>query len=172
MRRRTAWLAGMAVAAGGAGLGAALWRARPAGSRAMAPIWAMRFDTPSGGSLSLATLRGRPLLLNFWATWCPPCVRELPLLDRFEQAQRVGGWQVVGLAVDERAPVVDFLRKSPVGFAIGLAGLDGVALSRTLGNATGALPFSVVFDRTGEAVQRKLGAIETDDLTRWVGLIG
>jgi hypothetical protein len=59
-----------------------------------------------------------------------------------------------------------------VGFAIGLAGAEGVALSRTLGNVGGALPFTVVLDRVGHTAERKLGVIQPDDLTRWVSTIG
>jgi hypothetical protein len=79
---------------------------------------------------------------------------------------------VVGLAVDNLAPVREFLGKHPVGFAIGLAGVEGVALSRTMGNTGGALPFTVVFDRAGQVVQRKLGAIAPDDLAHWVTSLG
>ena len=177
MKRRVALMTGAALAAGAAGVGVALWRARPdAGERGVdrpgAQIWPMRFETPQGGQLELAGLRGRPLLLNFWATWCPPCVSELPLLDRFQHEQRSRGWQVVGLAVDNRAPVVDFLGKRPVSFAIGLAGMGGVELSRTLGNTAGALPFTVVFDRAGDLVRRKLGVIDPADLQQWASLLG
>ena len=131
----------------------------------------MQFETPQGGRLELAGLRGRPLLLNFWATWCPPCVGELPLLDRFHLDQRARGWQVVGLAVDNRSPVLEFLGKAPVSFVIGLAGLEGVELSRTLGNSAGALPFTVVFDRAGNVVRRKLGVIQPGDLQHWVASV-
>ena len=171
MNRRLALMTGAAVAAGVAGVGAAWWRSRPDEADGGAAIWPLRFETPAGGQLVLADLRGKPLLLNFWATWCPPCISELPLLDRFHREQQARGWQVVGLAVDSLAPVREFLGKRPVGFAIGLAGLAGVELSRTMGNAGGALPFTVVFDRTGHVVQRKLGVIQPDDLTRWVGTV-
>jgi thiol-disulfide isomerase/thioredoxin len=123
---------------------------------------------PQGGELSMAGLRGTPMLLNFWATWCPPCVSELPLLDRFHREQQAHGWRVVGLAVDNREPVLEFLSKRPVSFQIGLAGMSGVELARAMGNSAGALPFSVVFNRAGEAVRHKLGIIESEDLKRWV----
>ena len=168
MNRRLALVGGAAAAAAAAGAGAAWGRTRLGTVDDGAAIWPMRFETPSGGQLSFADLRGKPLLLNFWATWCPPCISELPLLDRFHREQQARGWQVVGLAVDNRAPVTEFLGKHPVGFAIGLAGLEGVELARTMGNAGGALPFTVVFDRSGTVNDRKLGTIQPEDLTRWL----
>ena len=172
MNRRLALMTGAAAAAGVAGAGVAWWRSRLGATDDGAKIWPLRFETPAGGQLTLADLRGKPLLLNFWATWCPPCVSELPLLDSFQREQQARGWQVVGLAVDNLAPVREFLGKHPVGFAIGLAGVEGVELSRTMGNTGGALPFTVVFDRTGQAVQRKLGAIQPDELAHWVASQG
>ena len=173
MNRRTAWLAGLAAAAAGAsGIGAALWRSRSDAAGIAARIWPMRFATPRGGELVMADLRGHPLLLNFWATWCAPCVSELPMLDRFQQQQRVRGWEVVGLAVDNLEPVVEFLDRRPVGFAIGLAGFGGVELARTLGNDVGALPYTLVLDRAGRVVDRKRGAIRSEDLQRWVTALG
>jgi thiol-disulfide isomerase/thioredoxin len=161
-------IAGVAAAAGAAGLGAALWRAKHQPPQAAAGLWALRFDKPTGGQLTLAGFRGRPLLLNFWATWCPPCVSELPLLDRFQREHASSGWQVAGLAVDNLAPVNDFLDKRPVGYVIGLAGAGGIELARNLGNSGGALPFTVVFDRDARIVQRKLGVITESDLQTWV----
>ena len=172
MNRRLALMAGAAAAAGAAGAGVAWWRSRLGATPDGAEIWPLHFETPTGGQLTLAGLRGKPLLLNFWATWCPPCVSELPLLDSFQREQQSRGWQVVGLAVDNLAPVREFLGKHPVGFAIGLAGVEGVELSRTMGNTGGALPFTVIFDRTGQAVHRKLGAIQPDDLAHWVTNLG
>ena len=170
MNRRDALLTGAAVAAGVAGIGAAWWQRRsaPPSTGADADVWSMRFEQPDGGELRLATFRGRLMLLNFWATWCPPCVSELPLLDRFHRDQPLQGWRVVGLAVDNRTPVVEFLKQRPVVFPIGLAGLEGVELTRNLGNTSGALPFTVLFDRSGVAVGRKLGAIHADDLQAWM----
>lgn len=167
-RRR--WLfTGAAAAAGLAGAGVAWWKFQP---HAVSPgaeqaIWALSFDTPSGGTLALETLKGRPLLINFWATWCPPCVEEMPLLDRFFRENASKGWQVVGLAIDQPSAVRTFLQRTPVTFPIGLAGLTGSDLGKSLGNLTGGLPFTVVLGSDGLVAQRKMGKVSVDDLAQW-----
>jgi thiol-disulfide isomerase/thioredoxin len=163
-RRRVLGAAGATAVL--AGVGTALWReTHPAADES---FWALRFPSPAGPELVLATLRGRPLLLNFWATWCPPCVREFPLLDRFQRAQAPAGWQVVGLAVDGPTPVREFLLRNPVSFAIGLAGLNGTQMTRSLGNSSGALPFTAVFDRRGMLRRQHLGELDEAVLKAWV----
>jgi thiol-disulfide isomerase/thioredoxin len=166
MNRRAWMLGGAGAAAAAAGVGWQVWRERGAADEAGA-LWSMRFPQPDGGELVMAERRGRPLLLNFWATWCPPCVKEMPELDRFQREFAGAGWQVVGLAVDGPTPVREFLQRVPVRFAIGLAGFEGTDLSKRLGNAQGALPFTAVFDARGRIVQRKLGETNFDELSRW-----
>jgi thiol-disulfide isomerase/thioredoxin len=160
-------LLGAGAVAAAAGVGVALWRTPGGTSTAAHPVFQHRFPTPDGGELVMSTLLGRPLLLNFWATWCPPCVREMPLLDAFRRDRSAAGWQVVGLAVDGPTPVREFLQRSPVGFPIGLAGFDGAALSKELGNRTGGLPFTARFDRGGQLKDHHLGELEDSDLRRW-----
>src|SRR5690606_5723408 len=112
--------------------------------------------------------RGKPVLVNFWATWCPPCVRELPLLNRFAQAQaREGGVQVVGIAVDQVEPVRKWLARQPLDFPVVLAGAGGVTLTRSLGNSNGGLPFTILFDAEGKVQQRKIGELSEQDLANW-----
>ena len=132
-----------------------------------AGLWHMSFDRPGGEALAMASLRGRPLVVNFWATWCPPCIREMPEIDRFQREFASRGWQVLGLAVDRPQPVREFLARAPVTYAIAMAGFDGTDLSRRLGNASGGLPFTVVFDREGLIAHRKLGETSFDELARW-----
>jgi len=165
MKRRQTLLLG-AAGAGAALLGAfAALRQRggePALSDAASAFWAARFETLDGQGLASASLRGKPLLLNFWATWCAPCVKELPEISRF--AAEHANWQVLGLAVDSPGPVREFLLKLPLNFPNGLAGLTGTDLARTLGNTQGGLPFSVAFNAQDEPVWRKLGATQLDEL--------
>lgn len=167
MNRRQ-WALG--AVAGTATLGGLAWRwqhEQAAATLADDPLWSLRFPRPEGGELIMASLRGKPLLLNFWATWCPPCVKEMPQIDRFHKAFVERGWVVVGLAVDGPTPVREFLARQPVGFAVGLAGLEGTDLSRRLGNAQGALPFTAMFNRSGNIVRRRLGETTFDELSAW-----
>lgn len=168
MNRRQWVYGGVAAAAAAAG---AVWSTRkPSALRSSDEVWKQVLPQPAGGQLVMADLRGKPLLLNFWATWCPPCVKEMPLLDAFYQTHRARGWQVVGLAVDSPTPVRAFLERVPVSFPIGLAGMEGSELSRALGNPTGALPFTVVLNTKGDVVVQKLGSIEADELERWASV--
>ena len=167
-RRR--WLfASVASAAALTGAGLAWWRTRPGGDTAAAPLsfWDMAFPTPGGTSMAMRALAGKPLLLNFWATWCPPCIEEMPLLDRFYAENKENGWQVLGMAVDQATAVSRFLVHTPVRFPITLAGMAGVELSRSLGNVDGGLPFTVVLDSAGQIVQRKMGKVSLQELAQW-----
>jgi thiol-disulfide isomerase/thioredoxin len=176
--RRRWLLGGAAAAAAFAGIGFGWWRtgAPPAAHRLATPqaapagLWEQRFERPAGGELVMAHLRGKPVLLNFWATWCAPCVAEMPMLDTFQREH--AGWQVVGLAVDNPEPVRDFVAQRKIEFAIGLVGFGGADLARDLGNTAGALPYSVVFDRSGTVQYKKLGALKPDDLAHWAKALG
>lgn len=170
-RRRLlyAGVAGLAAAAG-AGLAWRKWRPDASSKEEAAALWALSFDTPTGSTLKMADLRGRPLLLNFWATWCPPCVDELPLLDSFYRKNAANSWQVVGLAIDQPSAVRNFLARTPISFPVGLAGLGGSELSRALGNLAGGLPFTVVVSGSGQVLQRRMGRVTASDLDQWVRL--
>ena len=170
MKRRGWLLGGAGAAAAAAGLGWQWWREHVANdgtSDGASDLWQARFTQIDGTELAMATLRGSPLVLNFWATWCPPCIKEMPALDRFQRQFAAQGWRVVGLAVDNPQAVREFLARMPVSYTIGLAGFEGAALSRQLGNQQGGLPFTAVFDRQGAVVQRRLGETNFEELARW-----
>lgn len=168
-KRRRALYAMAAVVAGLAGAGLAWWRHTPAplDQTTALQLWGLEFDTPTGSRLALSSLRGRPLLINFWATWCPPCVEELPLLNAFFEENKAKGWQIVGIAVDKLEPVKTFLQRQPLAFPVALAGMDGLALSKSLGNQVGGLPFTVLVGADGSILNRKIGKLSARDLTLW-----
>lgn len=167
--RRHGLMLGVAAAAAVAGAGLAWWRFSPgsADAQAVDQWWSSRFEDLQGAPVEMAAFRGRPLLLNFWATWCPPCVQELPRLDAFYGAHKARGWQVLGLAIDQTASVRGFLQRSPLAFPVVLGGAAGLGLVRGLGNPGGGLPFSVLFGANGAIVQRKIGELSETDLQQW-----
>lgn len=170
--RRRFLYAGVAGAAALGGAGLAWWKFQPHTLEAGAEqaLWALEFEKPGGGTLALKSLAGKPLLLNFWATWCPPCVEELPLLNAFYRQHAAEGWQVLGLAIDQPSAVRKFLDRLPLEFPVGLAGMGGSELGRSLGNLTGGLPFTVVLGEAGRVLHRKMGQVNPQDLQQWASL--
>ena len=128
------------------------------------PLWALTLDAPGGEPVALDRFRGKPLLVNFWATWCPPCVEELPLLNRFYSENAAKSWQVLGIAIDQPSAVRKFLQKMPLDFPVVMGGLEGTEISRSMGNLGGSLPFTAVLDGGGKVVHRKIGALGADEL--------
>ena len=168
---RRNWLLGAGTLAAAAGAGLAWWRMSP---QAAAPVaqhafWTQRFETPTGADLAMTSFAGKPLLVNFWATWCPPCVEELPLIDAFWREHASNGYQVLALAIDQPSAVRRFLQRQALGLPMGLAGLGGTELAKSLGNAAGGLPFSVFFNADGSIWRQKLGQLSSDDLSQWRG---
>ena len=167
---------GVAVAAGLLGAGAAWWKFQPHDAapeeqaNATEAFWTMSFDSPEGKTLPMSSFRGKLLLVNFWATWCPPCVEELPLLDFFYQENKDKNIQIVGLAVDQPSAVRTWLQTRPLNFPVGMAGLGGTELSKSLGNVSGSLPFTVVFSPSGLLLHRKIGKVLPEELVQWTQL--
>jgi peroxiredoxin len=159
----------LSVGAGAAlaGVGLALWRRTDAPALAPEPFagfWSQQWTTTDGKNLPMAGFRGKPLLINFWATWCAPCVEELPMLDAFFSTEEKSGWQVLGLAVDKPKNVQEFLQKAPLHFPVAVDALQASQWARQLGNLSGGLPFTVALNAAGEVAQRKMGKLSAADL--------
>jgi len=172
-RRWLTWGVGIAGALGGAS--AALWHRLPRAvpDSAAQALWQASLNDPQGTPVAMASFQGKPLILNFWATWCPPCVEELPLLNRFYAEHRSKGWQVVGLAMDQPSNVRQFLQRQPLQFPIVLGGMTGTDLVQTLlGNEKkGALPFTLLFAANGDMLVRKIGKLSENDLHTWTTML-
>jgi len=168
LSKRQVVFGGVAVLAAIAGSGLAL-KKQPAGldMETQQALWNAEFDTPDGQILKMQNLQGRPLAINFWATWCAPCVEEMPLLDIFFRQNVAKGWQMVGLAIDQPSRVRQYLSQNAISYPIGLAGMTGTELGRLLGNEVGGLPFTVVLDGKGSLIQRKLGKLSAQEIQAW-----
>ncbi len=128
---------------------------------------ALRLPDLSGAMLDLARFRGRPLLINVWASWCGPCVEEMPELARFAASQDSNGVQVLGLALDTPEGVHGFLQRVPVDYPIVLDTPGPGDASVRLGNTRGLLPYSVLVDANGRIMRQKLGPFAPGEMDRW-----
>jgi thiol-disulfide isomerase/thioredoxin len=107
---------------------------------------------------------GRPLLVNVWASWCGPCVEEMPELQRFAAAQGTDGVQVIGIALDEPDAVRAFLRRVPVDYPILIDAPGPADAGVRLGNVRGVLPYSVLIGADGRVLKRRIGPFVPGEL--------
>jgi thiol-disulfide isomerase/thioredoxin len=125
----------------------------------------------SGAKISSDAWAGKVVVVNYWASWCPPCVREMPLFIETQQALGEAGVQVVGIAVDRLEDVEAFVAQYPVNYPILMANPEAVALSKRLGNRVEGLPFTVIFDRSGRRVFRRTGEVAAAELKAELGAL-
>ena len=106
----------------------------------------------------------RLLIINFWASWCPPCLEELPVFERLQQQYRPLGVQILGVSLDTAADAKLFLAQHPLSYPQLVAGDAGINLSQSLGNRALAVPFTILVNSRGELVHRQFGAISATEL--------
>jgi len=114
--------------------------------------------------VSLSQWQGRVVVANFWATWCSPCLEEMPLLAEVHRRHADGGLQVVGIALDQEAKIMEFVAKLQIKYPVVVGDGSVFGLLQKLGNNSGGLPFTVVLDRRGAVAHRKLGAFKGAEL--------
>lgn len=159
-------LAGIAAAAGGFLVGPMLLQ--PGRDREEELLLSASFPDLENKTRRLSEWRGKVLVCNFWATWCAPCREEIPMLVAAQRKYRPRGVEIVGIAVDNGAKVRQFSASFDISYPILLAEASGLDLMRQLGNRAGGLPYTVIADRQGALVHRKLGALKTAELEAWL----
>lgn len=117
-----------------------------------------------------ADFGGRPLLVNLWASWCGPCIEEMPELDRYAAAQGDAGVQVVGIALDDQAAVEDFLQRIPVRYPILIDAAGPRDAGVQLGNLRGVLPYTVLLSADGRLLKQRIGPFVHGELDDWADL--
>jgi len=122
----------------------------------------LRLPDLSGTPRSLRSFTGRPLIVNFWATWCAPCRHEIPLLRDLRHRYRSDRLEVVGIAIDFTTAVRDYLRSTPIDYPLLIGEQDGLAAAEQFGMRT-VLPFSVFADSQGQIVALKVGELHVEE---------
>jgi len=108
---------------------------------------------------NISEWNGKVLLINFWATWCPPCKKEMPAFIELQDEYSAQGFQVIGVAIDDMESVNDFVDTLGVNYPALIAEYAGIELSREYGNHIGALPFSVFVGRDGKITLTRTGEL-------------
>jgi thiol-disulfide isomerase/thioredoxin len=128
----------------------------------------LRLPRLDGTSLSIPEdFGGRPLLVNVWASWCGPCIEEMPELDRYAREQGANGTQVIGVALDDPDAVGEFLQRVPVAYPIAIDAPGPRDAGIRLGNPRGVLPYSVLVSADGRLLRQRIGSFEPGEIDAW-----
>jgi thiol-disulfide isomerase/thioredoxin len=130
-----------------------------------AALFAASLPDRNNQTVALADLRGKPLIVNFWARWCLPCREEIPELKAIAQNWRPQGLTVVGIGLEDNRPnVQDFIKAYEMDYPLFFAPAQGIELMMALGNNRAGLPFTLAINREGRVVMHKLGKISRAEL--------
>lgn len=133
---------------------------------AAATLAELTLPTADGEPTHIGQWRGKTLVINYWATWCPPCREEMPLFSRLQTENATNGVQFVGIAVDNAANVLDFSRHTPSSYPLLIASPESLKLAKTLGNTAGSLPFTIVIGADGTLRDTRIGGLDEQEIRK------
>lgn len=135
-------------------------------SAAVGKLLALELPDAAGKNQPLSQWKGQVLVVNFWATWCPPCRKEMPAFSAISEKYAGKGVQFVGISIDTDENVRKFQAATPVAYPLVVAPPSVVSLSEELGNSAQALPFTLIIDRRGGVGLVKVGTLSEQELDR------
>ncbi len=131
-----------------------------------APSTLPGFNLPdlSGQQHNISEWQGKVLVINFWATWCSPCRKEIPDFIALQEQYAAKGVQFIGIALEDKEPVAKYAAESKINYPVLLGGDNGIALAQQLGNSVGAIPFTLIVNKQGQIVHRHPGEFSKEQL--------
>jgi thiol-disulfide isomerase/thioredoxin len=118
----------------------------------------------SGKSRNIDEWQGKVRIINFWATWCPPCIKEIPEFVALQEQYANKGLQFIGVAVDDEESVTAYLAKMKINYPILIGDIEGIALAHQLGNSVDAVPYTLVVDKQGKIIHQHRGGISKEQI--------
>jgi thiol-disulfide isomerase/thioredoxin len=168
MKRKILLFAGIALIFVGIGIYFGARQYQPATPDENATVNFYRHQLPDAqGTLqSLEQWKGRSLVVNFWATWCAPCVDEMPELNELQEELTATNTQILGIGIDSASNIADFGGKYGIHYPLYVAGVNGTERARQFGNQAGGLPYTVLIDKNGTVRKTYLGRLDMSELRK------
>ena len=165
-RRQWIMIGGISLLAAAAGALTSQWLSKMdlASEAGVKAFFNNPWSNPEGKEINIQDWQGKLLVVNFWASWCPPCVEEMPALDKLQKEFLQQNVLFVGIGIDSPSNIREFLKNTPISYPVAIGGLEGSNLSKQLGNTQGALPYTIIINTKGKVIYSKLGKISEDDV--------
>ena len=136
----------------------------PAEQTSPAPLPEFNLADVSGNQHNISEWQGKIRIINFWATWCPPCLKEIPEFMTLQKQYADKGLQFIGIAIDDQEAVEEFLATAKINYPILIGGVTGIALAHQLGNVVDAVPFTLFVNQQGRIIHRQPGEFSREKI--------
>ncbi|HZW13510.1 MAG TPA: TlpA disulfide reductase family protein [Noviherbaspirillum sp.] len=168
MKKNLAIFSAVAVLFAAIGVFFGMQRLEPQAPQASATgvLFSQTFADSKGNEQEFDQWKGKFLIVNFWATWCAPCVEEMPELVALQAEIASRNMQILGIGIDSAANIKEFAAKHQISYPLYIGGMGGTELARQLGNQAGALPFTVLIGADGAVKKTYLGRLKMEELRR------
>ncbi len=128
------------------------------------PLLEFSLPNVSGKQHSISEWQGKIRIINFWATWCPPCLKEIPEFIKLQKQFKDKGLQFIGIAIEDKQAVEEYIKTININYPMLIGGDQAIALSHQLGNIINAVPFTLIVNRQGQIIHRHPGELSKEKI--------
>lgn len=147
-----------------AGFGVQQYLAKLGGSRVQTASLDITLPDLADRPQTVSQWQGKILVINFWATWCPPCLKEIPEFVKLQAEYQDKGVQFVGIAIEDKAPVQEYRQRVEVNYPLLIGGEGAAMLAQQMGNIINSVPFTVIINQQGQIVHRQMGELSREQI--------